>query len=176
MVFFVDAAHFVYGAFLGYLWCLTRLFIPTPAGRQRLNVLGAINAITQEVTVIVNESYINALTVCELLEKIRRASPEFPITLVLDNARYQHCKLVMARAAELSIELLFLPPYSPNLNLIERYWKFLKKKCLASRYYDKFEGFKQALFDGIEKSNKTWKTELATLLTLNFQTFTNAKI
>jgi len=54
--------------------------------------------------------------------------------LVLDNARYQKCHLVQNLAATLNIELLFLPTYSPNLNLIERLWKFVKKKCLYSIY------------------------------------------
>jgi hypothetical protein len=58
----------------------------------------------------------------------RRATPG-PITLVLDNARYQKCQLVWAVAETLQIELLYLPAYSPNLNLIERLWKFVKKQC-----------------------------------------------
>jgi transposase len=61
-----------------------------------------------------------------------------PITLFLDNARYQKCALVIATAARLQIELCFLPPYSPNLNLIERLWRFVKKKCLYSTYYPSF--------------------------------------
>jgi hypothetical protein len=66
-VFFVDAAHFVFGAFLGYLWCFTRCWIKTPSGRQRLNVLGALNAITYEVITVTNLTYINAESVCHLL-------------------------------------------------------------------------------------------------------------
>ncbi|SMG65551.1 [similarity to] transposase, partial [methanotrophic bacterial endosymbiont of Bathymodiolus sp.] len=54
---------------------------------------------------------------------------------------------VMDKAKELGIHLLFLPPYSPNLNLIERLWKFTKKKCLYNKYYESFHNFKEAIND-----------------------------
>ena len=69
VVCFVDAAHFVHGAFLGYLWCFTRLLIRGPSGRKRFNVLGAIDAVTHELTTVVNDTVIDALAVCELLRK-----------------------------------------------------------------------------------------------------------
>jgi transposase len=139
-VYFMDAAHFVMGAFLGYLWCFTRVFARTPCGRQRFNVLGALNAITKELQTVTNATYITSIQVCELLKKLA-ANTTLPITIVLDNARYQRCKMVIALAGELKIDLLFLPPYSPNLNLIERLWKFVKKECLYSIYYDSFSLF-----------------------------------
>ena len=135
MLYFVDAAHFVFGPFLGILWCFQRLFVRVPSGRQRLNVLAALNAITHELVTVTNQSYINAQSVCELLSQLAMRHGQTPITVVLDNARYQRCKLVQEWAERLGIELLFLPPYSPNLNLIERFWKFVKKHCLYSRYY-----------------------------------------
>jgi transposase len=171
VVLFVDAAHFVHAAFLGFLWSFSRIFVKTPSGRKRFNVLGAVDAVTRKLTVIYNESYVNANTVCELLEKVARVYAGLPITLVMDNARYQKCKLVMELAEKLGIELLFLPPYSPNLNLIERYWKFIKKKCLRSKYYEKFDQFKEAILAGIECSNNDWHEELLTLLSHNFQSF-----
>ena len=66
-VFFVDAAHFVFGAFLGYLWCFARCWIKAPSGRQRFNVLGALHAITHEVITVTNLTYINSESVCQLL-------------------------------------------------------------------------------------------------------------
>ncbi len=69
VVCFVDAAHFVYGAFLGYLWCFIRLFIRGPSGRKRFNVLGAIDAVTHELTTVINDTVIDAMSVCELLRK-----------------------------------------------------------------------------------------------------------
>ena len=74
VVYFVDAAHFVMGPFLGFLWCVKRLFITSPAGRQRFNVLGALNAINHELLMVTNDTYINAQSVCSfyirLLKKV----------------------------------------------------------------------------------------------------------
>ena len=60
-VYFMDAAHFVMGAFLGFLWCVTRVFVRTPSGRQRFNVLGALNAITKKLEMVTNDSYITSI-------------------------------------------------------------------------------------------------------------------
>src|SRR5207248_3247607 len=101
VVCFVDAAHFVHGAFLGYLWCFTRLLIRGPSGRKRFNVLGAIDAVTHELTTVVNDTVIDAAAACELLGKLAARYAGLPITLVLDNARYQKCEPVRTLAAEL---------------------------------------------------------------------------
>lgn len=170
-LFFVDAAHFVLAPFLGFVWCFTRLFIQAPAGRQRFNVLGALDALSHELVTITNDTYINAESFCQLLWKVRNLYPDIPISLVLDNVPYQKCKWVWNTAALLEIDLLYLPPYSPNLNLIERLWKFVKKKCLYSKYYAKFDLFKQAITDCLAHTHDLYKAELDTLLTLNFQTF-----
>jgi transposase len=169
-LYFIDASHFVYAAFIGSLWCFARLFIKSPAGRQRFNVLGAIDPITLNIVTVMNTTYVNALTVCELMQKIAILHKDLPVTLVLDNARYQRCKLVIAEAQKLGIELLFLPPYSPNLNLIERVWKFVKRKCLYSKYHENFDLFKSAIVDCLS-NRKSYKEELETLITTNFQTF-----
>lgn len=170
-VFFVDAAHFVLAAFLGYLWSVKRIFIQSPSGRQRFNVLGALNAVTHELITVTNDTYINAASVCELLHKLADLHLDVPITLVLDNARYQKCDLVQTTAKGLNIELCFLPPYSPNLNLIERLWKFVKKECLYSEYYTDFTKFKTAIRDCLGQTHTTHKDALDSLLTLRFQTF-----
>jgi transposase len=139
VVLFMDAAHFVHRAFLGYIWCFTRLFVPSPSGRKRFNVLGAVDAVSKEVLTFTNETYINAAVVCLFLLHIaQQYDPKMPITIVLDNARYQKCYLVQSCAAALDIELLYLPAYSPHLNLIERLWRFVKKECLYSVYYPTF--------------------------------------
>jgi len=170
-VFFVDAAHFVLAPFLGFLWSLTRVFIPAPAGRQRFNVLAALNAITHELIMVTNTTYITSIQVCELLQQLAALQLGLPITLFLDNARYQKCPLVKATAASLQIELCFLPPYSPNLNLIERLWKFVKKQCLYSHYYPDFAAFKAAIADCLGQTQTTHKPALDSLLTLRFQLF-----
>ena len=174
-VYFIDAAHFVLGAFLGFLWSFSRMFVKTPSGRQRFNVLGALNAVTHELVTVTNTTYITSVEVCELLKQLANASTR-PITFVLDNARYQRCALVTELAKDLNIELLFLPPYSPNLNLIERLWKLVKKRCLNSKYHSDFQQFQHAITDFLEHMNERNTAELDSLLTLNFQTFTNEQI
>lgn len=152
------------------------MFVKAPSGRQRFNVLGALNALSHELITVTNSSYINSDSVCELLLKIAAASTGIPITVVLDNARYQRCAKVQEYAARLGVELLFLPPYSPNLNLIERLWKFVKRKCLYSRYYDKFQDFKAAITGCLSKTDTEYKQELDSLLALNFQTFDKVQV
>lgn len=170
-VFFVDAAHFVMGAFLGLLWCFERLFLKSSSGRSRYNVLGAYSAKGTELITVTNDAYINSDTLVELLTAINRLHPDTAITLVMDNARYQRCDKVMAKAKEFGIDLLFLPPYSPNLNLIERLWKFTKKKCLYNRYYETFHQFKAAIDDCLDKVKSTFSEQIKTLLNPKFQLF-----
>ena len=174
-VFFVDAAHFVLAPFLGYLWSFTRLFLRAPSGRQRFNVLGALDVVSHKLITITNDAYINSQSVCDLLWKISKLKLKIPITLVLDNARYQRCILVKQLAFQLNIELLFLPAYSPNLNLIERLWKFVKKECLYSKYYSNFTDFKNTIIDCLQKTHTTYKQELDSLLTTEFQTFNKSQ-
>jgi transposase len=170
-VFFVDAAHFVLAPFLGFLWTVARVFLKAPSGRQRFNVLGALNALSHELITITNDSYITSQEVCQLLHKLAELPLKMPISVVLDNARYQRCALVLETAARLQIELCFLPPYSPNLNLIERLWKFVRKQCLYSTYYATFTPFKAAISTCLSQTHTTHKRALDSLLTLRFQRF-----
>jgi transposase len=158
------------------LWCIKRLFVKTPSGRQRLNVLAALNALTREVVSVSNDTYVTAETVCQLLQRLALAHVGVPITVILDNARYQRCDLVREMAARLHIELLFLPSYSPNLNLIERFWKFVKKRCLYGKYYADQHAFKRAILECIDQAPTRDQAQLQTLLTLNFQTFKDAPL
>ena len=118
-----------------------------------------------------NTTYINAEVFCEFLKTISQQYVHIPITLVLDNARYQKCELVREAAASLNIELLYLPSYSPNLNLIEQVWKFVKKNCLYSKYYSDFVTFSSTIIQYLEKAHTNQKGELKSLLSLNFQSF-----
>jgi transposase len=170
-VYFVDAAHFVFAPFLGCLWCAVRLFVRAASGRKRYNVLGALDAVTHRLIRVTNFDYINSESVCALLRVVAEAGVGLPITLVLDNARYQKCALVQGLAASLGIELLYLPSYSPNLNLIERLWKFVRKESLNSIYYETFEGFTTAINECLDNLPTKHKDEMATLLSHKFQTF-----
>ena len=170
-VFFLDAVHFVYRAYLGFIWCFERIFIPSPSGRKRFNVLGAINAITKEVITVTNQTYINSESICLMLLKLAVLDLQTPITLVLDNARYQKCQLVQHLADILDNELLYLPSYSPHLNLVERLWRFVRNECLYSKYYRNFADFKSTIEACLEKTGTDHKQRLESLLSLNFQSF-----
>jgi len=175
-LFFVDAAHFVMGSFLCCLWSRIRLFIRAGSGRKRYSVLGAWNAVTNSLLSVTTNATVNSETMCELLRRIAALSLQGPVRLVLDNARYQHCALVKELAKNLNIELLFLPSYSPNLNLIERLWKFTKKNALYARHYSTFVDFRGAIDDCLSKITTEHRKELSTLMTHNFQTFENVSM
>jgi transposase len=170
-LFFVDAAHFVMGSFLCCVWCLVRLMIRGASGRKRYSVLGAWNAATNALVSVTTDATVNAETMCALLRKIAVLGLTGPVRLVLDNARYQHCALVMDLAESLNIELLFLPSYSPNLNLIERLWRFIKKQVLYARHYDTFEAFRGAIDGCLSKIETEHAQGLKSLMTHKFQTF-----
>jgi transposase len=170
-VYFVDAAHFVFAPFLGCLWCAARLFVRAASGRKRYNVLGALDAVTHRLIRVTNFDYINAGSVCALLHAVAEAAVGLPITMVLDNARYQKCALVQGVAESLGIELLYLPGYSPNLNLIERLWRFVRKESLNSTYYEAFEQFTTAIDQCLDGLPTVHKGEMETLLTHKFQMF-----
>jgi transposase len=176
-LFFMDAAHFVppggpVNPYLCAVWCLARLFIKAPAGRQRLNVVGAVQAITKQIVTLCNDTYVNGEVIAQFLRKLRAEFADLPLVIVLDNARYQHCQFIEQLAKELGIELLFLPPYSPNLNIIERLWKMTKKHCLYAKYYENFNLFSSAITKGL---NSFSQEQLEQTLTLKFQTFENAQ-
>ena len=122
-----------------------------------------------------NDTYITSIQVCELFRKLKEQT-QLPITVILDNAKYQKCILVQNLALELDIELLYLPPYSPNLNLIERSWKFVKKNCLNSRYYKDFKTFRESITELVDNAHLTHFNQLDSLLKLNFQLFPEEKI
>jgi transposase len=174
-VFFVAAAHVVFGAFLGYLWGFARCWSKAPSGRQRFNGLGALHAITPEVSTVTNCTDITAESVCQFLRKLGALGLQGPITLVLANARSQRGALGQSGADTLGIEFLYLPAYSPNLNLLERLWKFVKKQCLSSKSYTDFSAFTSAIEDGLAPTQTTYKQALSSLLTLNFQSFKKAQ-
>ncbi len=138
-------------------------------------LLGALEAVSHHLITVCNETYITAASVCELLRLIAVEAAGRPVTIILDNARYQHCAMVENLAHELHLELAFLPSYSPNLNLIERLWKFVKKECLYSEYYANFAAFKSAILECLAQTQHRHKADLDTLLTHNFQTFEKAQ-
>lgn len=120
---------------------------------------------------ITNTSYINAWCIVDLFKELRKIHVDVPVTVILDNAKYQRCYVSERAAHMFDIELLYLPPYSPNLNLIERAWKYIKKKALNSRSFSTFESFQEAIRDCIGRFSSDYGKELDTLLAWNFQAF-----
>jgi len=173
---FMDAAHFILEPFICALWCIARLFVKASSGRNRINVLGAVNAITKEIITLSNTTYISAETIVSFLIQLRQHYEGLPLKIVLDNARYQHCKLVEETAKQLNITLLFLPSYSPNLNIIERLWKFAKKTILYAKYYESPTKFHQAITEFFKGINQKYKDDLKKIMTLKFQFFSNENV
>ncbi len=143
----------------------------SPSGRKRFNVLGALNAVTLEIITVTNETYINAESVCQLLRKLSALALGMPISLVWDNARYQKCAVVFELADELGISLVYLPSYSPHLNLIERLWRFVRKQCLYSKYYADFASFRTAISTLIDTAHLDKNDQLKSLMSWKFQSF-----
>ena len=175
VLLFMDASHFVLGCdYLGYIYSRVRRFVRTFSGRKRYNVLGAIDYVTKRILTVTNDSYITATEVCDMLRKVASEYPGKTIHIILDNARYQKCAIVQALAKELGIILQYIPPYSPNLNLIERVWKFVKAE-LRSKYYDDFSAFQMKIDSIIESTSKGNLTKIKRLIGEKVQLFDDMK-
>jgi transposase len=134
-------------------------------GTQTLQRAGSLERVINTIASITTDATVSFQTMCALLVKISSLGLQGPITLVLENARYQHCAAVIDLATNLNIQLLFLPSYSPNLNLIERLWKFIKKQVLYGRHYDTFDQFRNAIDGCLEKIPTEHQDKLQTLMT-----------
>ena len=172
-VVFLDPTHQVHNTVNGYCWQIKgkqgTKNIFSNSGRKRITIIGALNAVTHQPTTLITESNCDKEAMKCFLEELRKDYPGFKrISVFLDNARYSHNKEVVAHAKTLNIKLIFLPPYSPNLNLIERLWKFFKKKIKNNIYHKTFTDFKNAVTDFF-KNIQHYKTELSSLLTLKFE-------
>ena len=167
--YFTDATHPQHNSVPSYGWIKKgqEKELKANCGRQRLNINGAINIETLEPTTGFYDT-INADSTIDLFSKIEAKHPDAEtIYIIADNARYYHSCLLKEHLEGTKIQLIYLPPYSPNLNLIERYWKFFKKTVMHNRYYETFEEFKQACKNFFRKRKK-YLPELQSLLTENF--------
>lgn len=129
--------------------------IKSNTGRDRVNISGAYDAEKVEITYVESKGNVNSETFIELLGKIEKNYPEKElINIIIDNSTTHYSKLVQAYLKEHSkINLIFIPPYSPNLNLIERLWKFLRKKIINTTYYEKLKDFRHNIFDFLDNLN-----------------------
>jgi transposase len=115
-------------------------------GRKRLNIIGAINPVSFKPTIMLTEENCCAEVIEAFLEEIKKQyDTATTICIILDNARYQRSYLVQEKAKTLGIDLVYLPPYSPNLNLIERLWRYFKKKVIKNKYYADYPSFETAV-------------------------------
>ena len=170
VILFMDAVHPQHNPVMANGWIKQgkEFQICSNTGRQRLNINGDIDLDSMKLIMRYDET-INADSTIRLFEQIEMTYPTaIKITIVCDNARYYRSKLVKAYLESSSIELMFLPPYAPNLNLIERYWKYFKKTVLYNSYYETFQKFKQACETFFENTEEHLSS-LRTLLTENFQ-------
>ncbi len=169
-IYFVDGVHPMHNSQPAYGWIRKGqdMVLKANTGRQRLNLNGAYNLEDHEV-IIQETEMINAQSTVSLLNEILRKQPLGMIYIILDNARYYRNEQVRLFVENNKrICLLFLPPYSPNLNIIERLWKFFKKKVIYNSYYEKFALFRKYCLDFFRRLGK-YKAELQTLMTDNFQ-------
>lgn len=171
-IYFVDSTHPSHNTQLAYGWILkgkaNDKFVKTTAGRQRLNLNGALS-LNDKTAIILDEKTVNSQATINLLEAISKKQKHGKAYLILDNASHHHAKIVRGWLLHHSrFKLLFLPPYSPNLNLIERLWKFFHQQITYNHYFETFEEFKNTTFNFFNNL-KNYNQELATLLTDNFR-------
>jgi transposase len=167
--YYVDAVHPQHNPVLGYGWIKRgKVFkILSNTGRRRLNINGAItvNTLRGEFRF---DATINAASAIALFQQIEAANPDAPkIIVYCDNARYYRAKAVTEYLETSRIEVIFLPSYSPNLNVIERLWKFFERQVPYNHYYKHFDQFSRAcrqFFDELD----AYADQLRTLLTENF--------
>lgn len=171
-LYYLDGVHPQHNSHPAYGWFPRgeETQLKTNTGRQRVNLTGALNARTHEIVIQEDERF-NAETTINFFKTLEAKNPEASvIRVVLDNAGYYKGEKIREYLKNSRIELLYLPPYSPNLNLIERAWKFFRKKALANQYYEKFADFKEACLRFFEKESwEQFMPELQTLLTNNFE-------
>ena len=169
-IYFMDGVHPQHNSVAAYGWIKrgTDKSLKSNTGRARVNINGAIDIDHLGIVVDFAES-VNAQSSLRVLRTLESKHPEAEkIYVYCDNARYYRCSLVQESVKQSKIELLFLPPYSPNLNLIERLWKYFRKQLLYNKYYEHFADFVAACCDFFERI-KDHREALRTLLTENFQ-------
>ena len=139
----------------------------TVSGRERVNLNAALNAHCPTQVYLDETDCVNAQSTQRLYEKLLIAHPEGPVHVVCDNARYYKNKALPAWLADKRLVPVFLPPYSPNLNLIERLWKFLRQKIINTAIYRTKGQFKTAVLDFFDRLDE-FGPELASRMRLKF--------
>lgn len=152
VILFMDGVHPQHNTASSYAWIKRgeEKKIKSNTGRNRLNIHGVYNPENYEVLVHEDKTLQTESTI-EFLKKIENHyKDKSKIQIILDNARYYKNKEIDKYLKTTRIKLIYLPPYSPNLNLIERLWKLMRKKVMNSKYYETFTKFRDAVFDFFE--------------------------
>jgi transposase len=168
-LYFTDGSHPQHNSMPSYAWIPTgeEKEIKTNSGRQRINLNGALNARDHSVVVQAAET-INADAMIDLFKALEAKHPHAEtIHVIVDNARYNHAIKVREYEKTSRVKIHFLPPYAPNLNLIERLWKFFHQKVTYNQYHETYLQFKTASLDFFKNIDRH-KGELDTLLVENF--------
>ncbi len=178
-VYFLDSTHPTHNTTASYGWILkgkkNDKFIKTNTGRSRLNLNGALN-LKNHQAVVLKEKTINHKATIKLFKKLLKKHPKGKIHLILDNAsHHHHHTLKPFLKKHRRLKTVFLPTYSPNLNLIERLWRFFHQKVTNNRYFETFEEFRETTVKFF-KNLDNYQEELKTLLTDNFQLVPNLKL
>lgn len=174
-ILFMDGCHPMHNSIEAYGWIKkgTEKELKANTGRQRLNLNGAYNAETHQV-IIREDEQINSQSTLSLIRQIMLLQLSGTIYLIADNAKYYRSRLVQEFLEQNPrVKMIFLPPYSPNLNLIERLWLFFKKKRLWNKYYEKYDDFKKASMSFFENLHQH-KEELKSLMTDKFHVIRTA--
>ena len=169
-IYFMDGVHPMHNSQPAFGWFKKgkEQAIKSNTGRQRLNINGAYD-IEEHKAIIREDEKINAQSTIALFEQLLKEQPLAMIYIILDNARYYRSQLVKQFLEKNTrIKLMYLPPYSPNLNIIERLWKYFKKKTTYNSYYEKFAVFKEKCMSFFENIDQ-YRYELKTLMVDNFQ-------
>jgi transposase len=169
-IYFVDATHPQHNnmPFYGWIYKGVTKTIKTNSGRTRLNLNGALNLEDLKITIL-SEKTINTHAMMRLILTLEEKQPIGEIFLVIDNASYNHSyELHLFLTDHPRVHLRYLPAYSPNLNIIERLWKFFHSKH-HDAYFEKFKEFEIAVLSFFENIHQ-YDDELKTLLTDSFQT------
>jgi transposase len=168
-IYFMDGVHPHHNPLAMYGWIKkgTEKLLKTNTRYQRLNINGAININNLKVVTRFEVSLTEETTL-DFLESLRKAQLKGNIYLICDRARYYETDRVRAYAKSMAIHVIYLPPYSPNLNIIERFWQYFQKIVLYNRYYPTFDQFRQACKDFFSDLHPH-KNALRSLLTDNFE-------
>jgi transposase len=145
---FIDGVHPTHNVQPAYGWIQkgVRKEVPANSGRSRINLSGVLDVIDHKV-LIQEDKTLNAEATISFFQKVEAAySGKKKVHIFCDNAGYYKNKTVREYLQKSKIELHFLPPYSPNLNPIERLWKWMKERVIYNKYYREFEEFKVAVF------------------------------